>query len=307
MARRYLLTNPTLNCPLPNPQLPVPHFPHPLNYPPQGRPVLGSGALAVATYLSPHTLALAVPLFRLATVSRPAGHGHRNSAGSTTLAVMCTCTFAVWIGALLYISAALLDRGAFLFLGETYGWALGLHDLSPNVGVFWYFFTEVFGRFRSYFLFLFHIHPYLYVAPLTIRFWTQPTSLVGLCIAVFTVFKSYPSLSDVSLPLALLCAQPRVVLLMRSLPLFLGGLSLVILLMPLMWHLWLYPSSGNSNYFYGVTLAYNGFASLLVLEFAAAVVKRDKLINTAWRGKTEKTEKRSGKALGALGERKAKE
>lgn len=37
------------------------------------------------------------------------------------------------------------------------------------MGVFWYFFMEVFDRFIPYFLFVLHIHPCIYVYPLLLR------------------------------------------------------------------------------------------------------------------------------------------
>lgn len=44
-------------------------------------------------------------------------------------------------------------------------------DLTPNIGVFWYFMTEIFDRFRTFFLFCFHGHIIAYVIPLVYRFW----------------------------------------------------------------------------------------------------------------------------------------
>jgi phosphatidylinositol glycan class U len=38
------------------------------------------------------------------------------------------------------------------------------------VGLFWYFFTEVFDRFRPFFLVLFQLHLLVYVAPLAVSF-----------------------------------------------------------------------------------------------------------------------------------------
>ncbi len=43
-------------------------------------------------------------------------------------------------------------------------------DLTPNVGLFWYYFTEAFTHFRPFFIFLFQYHVLVYVIPLTIRF-----------------------------------------------------------------------------------------------------------------------------------------
>ena len=47
---------------------------------------------------------------------------------------------------------------------------LTVPDLTPNVGLFWYFFTEAFEHFRVFFLCVFQINAFLYVLPLSVRF-----------------------------------------------------------------------------------------------------------------------------------------
>ena len=44
-------------------------------------------------------------------------------------------------------------------------------DLTPNVGLFWYLMTEIFVRFRTFFLLLLHSIPVALVVPLTLCFW----------------------------------------------------------------------------------------------------------------------------------------
>ena len=47
---------------------------------------------------------------------------------------------------------------------------LHVSDLTPNVGLFWYLHTEMFARFKNYFVFVFNVHPLIYVVPLTLAF-----------------------------------------------------------------------------------------------------------------------------------------
>lgn len=49
-------------------------------------------------------------------------------------------------------------------------YSLGVPDQTPNLGLFWYFFTETFEHFRVFFLCVFQINAFIYVLPLTIRF-----------------------------------------------------------------------------------------------------------------------------------------
>lgn len=55
------------------------------------------------------------------------------------------------------------------FLQDTYVWVANYSDLTPNVGVFWYFFMELFDRFIPYFLLVLHLHPCIYVVPIYLR------------------------------------------------------------------------------------------------------------------------------------------
>lgn len=52
-----------------------------------------------------------------------------------------------------------------------------LPDLTPNVGLHWYFFTEVFARFKPYYLLVFAAHPFLYALPLAVRLRCAPRRL----------------------------------------------------------------------------------------------------------------------------------
>lgn len=55
------------------------------------------------------------------------------------------------------------------FLYSTYGVHLLLPDLTPNVGLWWYFFIEMFDSFREFFLCVFQLHLLIYVGGLCIR------------------------------------------------------------------------------------------------------------------------------------------
>lgn len=46
-----------------------------------------------------------------------------------------------------------------------------MDDLTPNVGIFWYFFTEIFQHFELFFRVLFQLHLFVYPLPfaLTLR------------------------------------------------------------------------------------------------------------------------------------------
>ena len=94
--------------------------------------------------------------------------------------------------------------GSWNFLPATYGFQLLVPDLTPNIGLWWYFFIEIFDSFRAFFLGVFWLHLAGYVGGLTIRLRTQPLFVVTTLFGLFAIFKPYPSISDVSLYFAFL-------------------------------------------------------------------------------------------------------
>lgn len=82
--------------------------------------------------------------------------------------------------------------------------SLMVPDLRPNVGLFWYFFTEMFEHFRPLFVCAFQINCFLYVAPLALRLRKEPMLLAFSLAALSTVFRSYPSVGDLGFYLGML-------------------------------------------------------------------------------------------------------
>ena len=155
-----------------------------------------------------------------------------------------------------------------------YGWLWRLEDLRPNVGLNWYLFAEVFGRFREYFTLLLQAHPFLYPLPLAVRLRAQPYALATALVGVLALFRPYPAFGDLGFLLPLLPMAPRALLRRMRLQFVLAvGLLVGSVAMPLMLHMWLTVGSGNANFFYNQTLVYNVFGALLVLEYVGAAVK----------------------------------
>ncbi|XP_041436175.1 phosphatidylinositol glycan anchor biosynthesis class U protein-like [Xenopus laevis] len=55
------------------------------------------------------------------------------------------------------------------FIPSIYGFILSVPDLTPNIGLFWYFFAEMFEHFSLFFVCIFQINVFFYTLPLTIN------------------------------------------------------------------------------------------------------------------------------------------
>lgn len=192
-----------------------------------------------------------------------------------TFSLTCVAVSAVVIGALFGMSF-LLAGNSWEFLERTYGIQLTLSDLAPNVGLWWYFFIEIFDPFRTFFLAVFWLHLLTYVGGLSIRLRKQPLVSISILLGVFAIFKPYPSVSDTGLFLALLPLYRHLFPLMRYTFVASSTVMYSAFLGPAFYHLWIYAGSGNANFFYAITLVWSLGQSLLVSDLAFAVL-RDEL------------------------------
>lgn len=95
--------------------------------------------------------------------------------------------------------------GSWSFLRSTIGFILTVSDLRPNIGLYWYFFTEMFEHFRWLFIASFQINvSLLYIVPLALRLRHDPMLLAFSYLAITAIFKSYPCIGDVGFYVSLL-------------------------------------------------------------------------------------------------------
>lgn len=112
-------------------------------------------------------------------------------------------TFMSILAVLVAISYYIL--GSWSFLQSTIGFILVVPDLRPNIGLYWYFFTEMFEHFRWLFIASFQINvSLLYIVPLALRLRREPMLLAFSYLALTAIFKSYPCIGDVGFYISLL-------------------------------------------------------------------------------------------------------
>lgn len=156
-----------------------------------------------------------------------------------------------------------LVSGGFQWMRQTWFVELSLPDLTPNPGLWWYFFTEMFDHFRPFFLMAFSVHLLIYIAPVCIKFQYDPLYAAFILTGVLGTVKAYPTLSDPGLFLTMTSLFPEILPYLRY-PIVTSLIHLhASLLLPLFNHLWLSQGTGNANFFYASTLVFgigNGVA-----------------------------------------------
>uniref|UniRef100_A0A8C3AAY5 Phosphatidylinositol glycan anchor biosynthesis, class U n=1 Tax=Cyclopterus lumpus TaxID=8103 RepID=A0A8C3AAY5_CYCLU len=165
--------------------------------------------------------------------------------------------------------------GSWDFLPSVYGFILSVPDLTPNIGLFWYFFAEMFEHFRLFFLCVFQINVFFYTVPLSIKLKEHPVFLIFMQLAVISIFKSYPTVGDIALYMAFLPVWSHLHRFLRNIFLVSCVLLACSALFPVLWHLWIYAGSANSNFYYAITLLFNVAQILLVSDYFYAFLRRE--------------------------------
>uniref|UniRef100_A0A7N5ZXW4 Phosphatidylinositol glycan anchor biosynthesis, class U n=1 Tax=Anabas testudineus TaxID=64144 RepID=A0A7N5ZXW4_ANATE len=165
--------------------------------------------------------------------------------------------------------------GSWDYLPSVYGFILSVPDLTPNIGLFWYFFAEMFEHFRLFFLCVFQINVFFYTIPLSIKLKEHPVFLIFMQLAVISIFKSYPTVGDIALYMSFLPVWSHLHRFLRNIFLVSCVLLACSALFPVLWHLWIYAGSANSNFYYAITLLFNVAQILLVSDYFYAFLRRE--------------------------------
>ncbi|XP_031228263.1 phosphatidylinositol glycan anchor biosynthesis class U protein isoform X2 [Mastomys coucha] len=161
------------------------------------------------------------------------------------------------------------------FIPAVYGFILSVPDLTPNIGLFWYFFAEMFEHFSLFFVCVFQINVFFYTVPLAIKLKEHPIFFMFIQIAIISIFKSYPTVGDVALYMAFFPVWNHLYRFLRNIFVLACIIIVCSLLFPVLWHLWIYAGSANSNFFYAITLTFNVGQILLISDYFYAFLRRE--------------------------------
>uniref|UniRef100_UPI00358FF5AD phosphatidylinositol glycan anchor biosynthesis class U protein isoform X2 n=1 Tax=Myxine glutinosa TaxID=7769 RepID=UPI00358FF5AD len=235
--------------------------------------ILSAVFLALASYESLYPVVLLLPVILQLAQKEVKGKLTLRNPYLLCFILEYTVVFLGCLSVLLMLSYSLLYSSD--FIPAVYGFILSVPDLTPNVGLFWYFFTEVFEHFRLFFICIFQLNAFIYTLPLIIVLSDHPQFLMFIQIALLAVFKSYPNLGDVAFYLALLPTWAHLNRYLRNSFLVLCLLLSCGVLFPILWHLWVFSGSANANFYYAATLAFSTAQILLISDYLYAFRRRE--------------------------------
>ncbi|TNM89227.1 hypothetical protein fugu_005482 [Takifugu bimaculatus] len=239
----------------------------------KGNVLLSAIFLALATYQSIYPLSLCAPALLYFMQRQYIPVNYRRASFWWFL----TQYAFIYLGSLfIIVGLSFFLLGSWDYLQSVYGFILSVPDLTPNIGLFWYFFAEMFEHFRLFFLFVFQINVFFYTLPLSIKLKDHPVFLMFMQLAVISIFKSYPTVGDVALYLAFIPVWSHLHRFLRNIFLVACVLLACSALFPVLWQLWIYAGSANSNFYYAITLLFNVAQILLVSDyFPHAFLRRE--------------------------------
>jgi len=228
-------------------------------------------AVATATWLggailldAPLALILILPLFLLL----PTGRQRTAFLLGTTLIV------------------AIMGAFTFLLVGQRVGLltllisttGVSMEGVAPSLSFLWYMQMELFARFSKYFQILLTGLPATLVLPTAIRLHRYPMTMITILWVTWTLFRPVGTLYEVNVSLCLVALCPRTLVRMNDLICIVALAALVIpaLLFVVLHWMWLQVGNGEANFLFFQALAYNILVLVLLWQFVAATVARDK-------------------------------
>ena len=111
--------------------------------------------------------------------------------------------------------------------------------------------------------------------PLSIQFRKHPFLLAWTLIALTAIFKSYPCYGDVGLYIGLLPILAHLFPYMKQM-FIVGNMFLAATVFgPVLYQMWIYNGSANSNYFFAINLVFGTAQIFLVTDLLFAQIKRE--------------------------------
>lgn len=164
------------------------------------------------------------------------------------------------------------------WLRSVHGFALAVEDYTPNIGLFWYFLTELFDAFRPFFKFVLHSHTLILAVPLSLRFPRRPLFVSWALLVSCAALRPYPSAGDLALWVALLPLLLAPQLRQLRFALFLSNsLVLLAVLGPAMWSQWIIVDAANPNFFYSITLLLGALHVIVLVMGVLLTVRVERL------------------------------
>lgn len=200
--------------------------------------------------------------------------------------------FFIWLGLLFYASYFVTGK-SWKWIDRIYGRIFRVEDLSPNWGNYWYFFTEVFEEFRTYFILLFNLQHFAFVIPLFLKFRRNPIYMITIMVMILSTFTTNPSFGGIFFALNLHILFVHLTRYTKYTFILLVFCIYTCVSGPAFFRTWVYTGTGNANFFYFMTLGFLLSHILLITDSISAMLRWETRVQKAHVIDEESLEKKS--------------
>lgn len=225
--------------------------------------------LSLSSYLTYYTWSLIIPI----------AYYIRKTFGFTRL-ITSLVIFLGSIAILLEISY-LLSGESWNFINLCYITILKFKKITPNSGLWWYFFTEIFEFFNDFYLAVFNIYGIILILPLSMRFiqFGKKMNLIfvlWISLGLINFSRAYPVLADYSLFYSSIVIFNTYYINLKFSPIVSYlALFVVLLQAPTFYVVWMILNSGNANFFYAIGLALALVQAIILGDFLWSFIQRE--------------------------------
>ncbi|GAA31617.2 phosphatidylinositol glycan class U [Clonorchis sinensis] len=165
---------------------------------------------------------------------------------------------------------------AFLFRADCS--RLRFVDCTPQLGIYWYLFVEMFEHFYELFIWVFQLLLASLVVAMLMRFYEEPVFLCYTILLITNVLQPYHSIGEFGYLIALLPVwgflQSQCRLYLPTICILLASLVLT----PLFHYMWLQPGTANANFYFAACMVYAVGQIFLITDMLNSFVRRDYLL-----------------------------
>lgn len=225
-------------------------------------------SLSIASYLSINYLYLLPCFISFSHIIKKSSNKnyqtHQVYVEGFGIFFICSC---------LLIMTSFIVTASWKFLDNVYLTNIMFKNIKPNLGLWWYLFTEMFENYNLFYTIVFNLYGFIFIIPITLRLFEYSNGqgdgllaiVLGLIWISFT--KSYPILGDLGICLTMLAIFKDTVIKYCKFK-YITGITLIVglLLSPIFYYIWIVLGSGNANFFYSISLIMGGVHILLLMD-----------------------------------------
>ncbi|CAH8535503.1 unnamed protein product [Schistosoma turkestanicum] len=178
-------------------------------------------------------------------------------------------TFIGSSASLLWISY-LVENHDWRFLSSVYWNTITVADCTPQMGIYWYIFVEMFDHFGEFFTWVFQLLIFSAVVGLTIKFNQNPLYICLVISFIINILQPYHNIGEFGLLISILPIWSH--LLKQTQLLFISSSCLLtaLILSPLFHYIWLQPGTGNANFYFAASLVHAFGQVILITDLLNA-------------------------------------